>query len=924
MERNLLNLKVLFSVVCMSVAMTVHAGSFTTFTFDIQRSYDSETASRCQVSEAVVGKYFGLSSGFTSQLSNSKVKILAYYYNSSGAVKTYSAYTASPYGYWFNAKGNPVNKIAQYCTKVTYSGGYFLVEHDKANAVKGETYTVMEAVVQPATADTLLYVFNVTLGDEDAVSTDQPMFIARHSETDGWLVTPKVQRSDDAPIAENILQVMEGDRISLGFDFSPVDTYVSVKQFRIFHVEWDAKNKKNKEVAVTKSIKDTTSAVVSESAVQADAGRYLLKVTLNTENGLFKTFTYTYYVDVQSEKAGSFHVWNAPKLSYDFKTEYPNLQQPEKLHKIYKKGGKQVANSYAGEWWSVFWGDNLNSECGDEEQVQAAAKNLVDKYDYDFAYIRDSIGWPPDLSARKGYKSFVYIFGSGLNNDSESNTTTGGYQSSTSADGQSWACVWASYYPFSRFRDDADQKWSDGEYQRNAMVHEGIHATFADLSACQGSSWFHEGGNTWLQGQVYARRDGVHGDAGFLDGGPFLAPHMPIECYSGWLQDGSYGGPAAQGVNMYGPTGQVCTWRSYLGGVQYANAFPTVIANVCGDQSIAWIWRYCKNRVLETMGDTLGDEAMREIIVQYRARQALFDLGGWDESYRAVTNSYFGTTQRAEWRNGVYDQATNTVSGRNSSSDQMPCWIDVDPVILTPYQGLTVNDDKGWLAPDTLTNPGWSGANQIPIHVNPDGDFVEIDFRPEDTDMMALLCYRTKTGECYYSHPVHCGTMCLDISQKPANGVVFCVVVNTDYIYTGDAQRKHHWDYRLRLGKNAYQIASKDQKWYYYEKTITDPNYDPVGIDAVELNDENFQQAKSVRVNNGRIYAGCTLSTELVGVDADDVTVRMVGAHGTVVKSSRLNGDGTFTVPGNIPAGFYIISFDHNGRHDVYKVIVNR
>lgn len=890
------------------LAMSVSANDTrTTFHFDVQRNYDSSSATKCPVSQAVLGKYFELSGDLTSYLQQGNIKINANYFNSTGVEKFYAGYTADPYGHWFAASGMPTNKEKNYAVKIVYENSNFYLSHDLANTSNRDTFELREAVIKTATKDTLIFVFNVVLGNKTSVSTDQAEFYARKNYTDDWIITPTVQKNDGELVFENFIQVNEGDKITLGGEIKETDKYildteVSASRPRWYKVEWDRTKKAEKNTAISKYL-DEMNFTITESATKKDCGRYYLKARFKRSDGVKIDATYYYYVDVQTEDASTFHVWNAPQLSYDFRDEFPKLDKPTKLHSIKKKNG-QPANCYAGEWWSIYWGDNLNPECGkDSATINAAARNMAAQYDYDFAYMRDSIGWIPDLSARKGYKSFVYIFGSGLANDNESQTTQGGYQSSTYADGSNWACVWASYYPFSRFRDDADQKWSDGEYQRNAMIHEGIHATFADMGACQGSSWFHEGGNTWLQGQVYAKRDGVHGDAGYLDGGPFLAPHMPIECYSGWLQDGSYGGPAAQGVNMYNASGsQVCTWRTYLGGVQYANAFPTVIANVCGEKSIAWIWRYCKNRVLETMGDTLGDEAMREIILQYRARQALFDLGGWDKSYRNVTNSYFGTTIKAEWS---------------------PYWIDVPAFKLTPYQSVTVNDASGWLAPDTLTNPGWSGANQIPIHVNRDGGICEIEFRPEDTNMMALLCYRTKSGECYYSHPVHCGTMSIDLSKKPANGVIFCIVANTDYIYKGDSQRKHHWDYRIRLKKNAWQIADVYQRWYLYEQTVTDPYYNPTGIESQQSETNNSQPQESLKILNGKILAGGTIQTSLSGTNAKDVSVRMIGISGVVVSSGKLNYDGTFNVPTNLSAGFYVVTFTYNGKTEAFKIIVN-
>ena len=895
---------------------TLFAGTRYTYNFTINRPIDAQTASVCEVKPTLVKHLLGVSA---TQLPD--VTLNATWTNSAGKETFYSVSTSdisSEKGHWFTKTGMATSKSKNYCIKVVWNSPVFNVTHNtEANAEVGATYTVKEALL--TNQDTLIYVFNVTIGaagSEESVTTDQPEIIGRKSTTDGWLVRPVVQQNEQNPKYENFISVNAGDRITLGCQILDTNTYPSAK-YQWYKCYWDAKQKKD----VIKSLRSYNSEdfVLTESAAYSDGGMYRVTARLTDKNDKVVTQNYYFYVDVQ-ENAGQFKEWPTYNLTYDFHTEYPKLSTPQKVHNVKQKNG-QKANQYVGEWWSIFWGDNLNTTVGtDKETVMAAAKNLVEKYDYDFSYIRDYMGWPPDLSAREGYKSFVYIFGSGLSNDNESNTTQGGYQSTTRVDGKNYACVWASYYPFSRFRDDADQLWSDGDYQRDAMIHEGIHAIFADLDACRGSSWFHEGGNTWLQGQVYARRDGKFGDAGFLDGGPFLAPHMPIECYSGWLQDGSYGGPAAQGVNMYSGGQQICTWRNYLGGVQYANAFPTVVANVCGDGSIPWIWRYCKNRVLETMGDTLGDEAMRDVIIQYRARQALFDLGGWDNSYRSVTNSYFGTTVKAEYNNGVCAGAGQPIVGRDSGSSQMACWINVAPYKLTPYQTVEVNDSAGWMAPDTLTNPGWSGANIIPIHVM--GDVANVEFRPEDTNMRALLCYRTADGECYYSQTVYCGNMSIDITKKPANGVIFCVVVNTDYVYTGDAQRKHHWDYRLRLGEGAIATADPYIKWYYYERTLTDPAYEKLISGIREINNGNTPDSEGIKIMSSHFSPGSTVSVDLNGVNPSDIRLRIIGASGVVCADGRVNADGSFQLPANLHNGLYIILFSHNNKKETFKVIV--
>lgn len=102
------------------------------------------------------------------------------------------------------------------------------------------------------------------------------------------------------------------------------------------------------------------------------------------------------------------------------------------------------------------------------------------------------------------------------------------------------------------------------------MVHEGIHAVPADLPGARKAAWFHEGGDVWLQQMADARRTSNFSLLIYLDGTDFNAPFMPIECYNRSLQDGSFGGPSAEDVNMFNGSQQICTWRTFLGGHQIA------------------------------------------------------------------------------------------------------------------------------------------------------------------------------------------------------------------------------------------------------------------------------------------------------------------------------------------------------------------
>lgn len=832
---------------------------------------------------------------------------------------TYSSASYGTYGYWFTAKG-----VATASTSTSrriackYEDGVFKIAHFNDKVVSGDQFSFAEMFVQGS--DTVQYVFNVTMGDADAIiSTDQPAFTERINHradaVDSWKVSPSVRINEQKPMAQNYIQVMAGETFSLDC--------VLPEGATTGRFTW--KNRVGKSL---QSLKTTSAWTVSQASPE-DAGYYVLSGRYTLDGKIVTFSDCYYYVDVQTEPLGTPFSWEGrvPQFSHDWSTDakynYGKWTKPEKTHNIKKKNG-QPANQYAGEWWSAFWGDNLNAVCGDKETVMKAAENMVKKYDEDFEYIRDYMGWPPDLSARDGYKSFVYIFGSGLEKDNTPNTEQGGYQGNTFVDGKNYACVWASYYPFSRFRDDADKKWSDGDYQREAMVHEGIHAIFADLGACNKSSWFHEAGNTWLQSAMNTERYNKYGEPGFLDDCPFIAPFMPIECYSGWLQDGSFGGPTAEGVNMYSGGNQVCTWRTHLGGNQYANSFPIILGEIAGKGAIPWIWRNCTDYVLKGIGNYLGEETMRQLIQQYRSRMAIFDIGGWKPGYRSVTNGSFGTTIGAEWK---------------------PCWIDVAPFKLTMYQGLKKNSADGWMAPDTLTNPGWSGANFIPIHVDSKASTATVEFRPEDTEMRAQLCYVTKSGKNYYSQPVQCGKMQIDLSDRPANNVIFLVVCNTDYIYTNDnnqAQRKKHWDYRVRFGAGALQVADLYTKWNMNEQTLKDSNYDEAsareennalqeiitGIEGV-VKEEGVAKvshalpgSNGVKLLTGMAMAGHPIRVALNGVDPSDVKVSILGLSGIAADDAPLSGDCTYTLPASLTPGLYFIKFVHHGKCDTYKVIV--
>ena len=864
-----------------------------TYTFTITRTLNQADETVCNARLNVLKQ--GLS------LSSLNVGTNPKFYAIQGTTGNYySGSNLSPWGHNFNASGVVTSNQSRMYVYSRYDGAStFTIGHNAEKVSEGENYVIKQALVNPETADTVVYVFDITIGEKASVHSDEPLYaVHRADKVDAWYPLPFVQQNDQAPQHENFIQVNAGDRITLGL--RPRKEGENVK--------FNVKNPAGKTV---KNINEND--YVLTAAEPADAGYYTLTSRYTDIDGHLHVQTLTFIVDVQTHQGENYN-WaeHTPRWSYDFRDENPNgFPTPTKTHTFKQRNGKD-ANRVDGDWWCVYWGDNLNSECGTGEVLQKEMENMMKKYDTDFAYIRDEMGWPPDINARRGYKSFVYVFGSGLANDNTSSTEKGGYQSQTYTDGASWPCVWASYYPVSRFRDDADQKWNDGDYQREAMIHEGIHAIFADMEGVKQSAWFHEGGNVWLQMAMNSKRDGVYGAPGWLGVGNLICPFMPIECYSGWLQDGSFGGPSAEGVNMYNSSGQqVCTWRNLIGGVQYGEVFPLFLGETVGQGAIPWIWRYCKTRVLEGIAkgnsaekiEGIGDEAMRLLIMQYRAKLATIDFGGFSKGCRDLVNSYFHNTVKAEFE---------------------PYWIDVAPFRLTPYQSCELNDEKGWMAPDTITNPGWSGGNIIPIHVQ--GNTCTVEFRPEDLNMNAQLCYRTKDGRCFYSQPVTCGPMVLNWTEadRPANMVVFCVVANTDYIYVNDNTRKKHFDYRIRLGENALAVASKDIRWYLYEQTLTDTEFETgiTNINSPLPGELKGSADASIRILSSSLRSGMPVQLDLGNIPASEVTAHLVGISGVVINQQEVSSEGTIQLPNNLRRGLYILALKHNGKVQSQKVYV--
>ena len=592
----------------------------------------------------------------------------------------------------------------------------------------------------------------------------------------------------------------------------------------------------------------------------------------------------------------------SPTLNYDYRSEYPSLNAPTK----FLPENNNQSGYLADGWWAIAWGPKTSKYV-----TETAKKNILAKMNEDFAYFRDEMGWPPDKRARNGYYSTVYVYGSGLYSDPADSTARGGWQGATYYNGSSWPMVNISYYPIACFDPDFtyDKYYSsavtDQVFQQNACVHEGIHAIFADLEGCKQSAWYQEAGNTWLQAEAEVRKTGKTPESmGYLSAGNMIAPFMPIECYSGWLLDGSFGGPSAEGVNMYGDNGQICTWRNLLGGVQYGELFPHFVSEILGKGSIPWIWRHCKTRVLEGMADSLGECQMRHLITEYRARQAMIDVGVWSTACRKLLNDNWLVDIKQEW--APYSQSVNTWQA-------------------TPYSNMyecTSADSIGWYYPEYRTTPGWSGANQVPLHVEgTKGNMISIHFKPLGNNMVCQLCYRSKRGKIYYSQPVDGeGDVAMVLQEQPANDVVIAVICNTDYIYENDDTRKRHYDYRLKMGENVYQPAKAQIKWYMHTNKLTDPTFTkPTGIeDVVTEESAKFELCVAKTV----VRPGENLPVNLKAVDKYQIPVVLYSTTGQAIHAQSFMRDGDFEIPSQIAPGLYVLTAFNGAEKSSVKLIV--
>lgn len=490
-----------------------------------------------------------------------------------------------------------------------------------------------------------------------------------------------------------------------------------------------------------------------------------------------------------SAAEGDAYTWPAYRsdLDYDTKSNLGEIKPPTKFN----NNCSGVTGKKAGKWWAFYWGKDRDSRITD-----VTIDSILKKYDTDFEYLYNEMGWAPDAQAQDGQYSAVYYYGSGTCAGGAKTDTTGGWQTWVAG----YTAVAASFYPLYSFNTSCPYR--DRVAQMDAMIHEGIHSMTNGYPGAKEAHWFQEAGNTWIQQDMFAKRNGVYSGMGFLNAATVIAPFMPIECYSGWLIDGTFGGPGAQGV-----TGK--NQRYLLGGAQYSNIFPTFMGTWLGTGSVRWVYGHAYGKttyLLETYGLDigLGDEGVRRLITEFRARLAMLDMKKWSNEIKNLLNQNFGSD--TYWEQDMWDNNRKSYTWK-----------------MTPYQSVTVSNGD-WVPNQDLT-PGWSGSNVIPLKLKDGATQISMTLYPNGShstndNMRLVLAYRATDGTPVYSEPVKGNeTAILKIAKTPSttggSKMAFAIVVNTDYNYSKNPDmRTYHYDYRLKPEEGINGAGDANTKYY--------------------------------------------------------------------------------------------------------------
>ena len=213
----------LASLVLVAFPLLSLAGSKVTYHATVTRnaSNGSDTPTVLRASVNALCEAFNRSSedSFEKGLSSGTIKFIARQGTTSAY---YSQSTYGTYGQWFTARSfacvatNSNRRVA-----CQYKEGYFYIIHLAEKAVEGDSYTFTQLFVQAA--DTVEYIFNVTLGSADQATSDQPEYqeVIEHRADilDKWPVKPLMKQNDGAYLSRNYLQVSPGDNVTFYADY---------------------------------------------------------------------------------------------------------------------------------------------------------------------------------------------------------------------------------------------------------------------------------------------------------------------------------------------------------------------------------------------------------------------------------------------------------------------------------------------------------------------------------------------------------------------------------------------------------------------------------------------------------------------------------------------------------------------------------
>ena len=186
------------AVVCLQpffmTANSIMAQNKTVFTINVTRPADmaKETVTKCEVNSAFIALKFGL--GTDSRVNSALSSGLIEFYGIQSNGSFYSTYTNGTYGHWFAKSGNVVaNNHRNAVVGLQFSLSGYSVTHIPTKVALGDKFTCRQALVYDE-KDTIEYVVNLTIGDKESVTTDQPdeaeTFVHRKDYGEGWIVKP--------------------------------------------------------------------------------------------------------------------------------------------------------------------------------------------------------------------------------------------------------------------------------------------------------------------------------------------------------------------------------------------------------------------------------------------------------------------------------------------------------------------------------------------------------------------------------------------------------------------------------------------------------------------------------------------------------------------------------------------------------------